>query len=92
MNKNQLIKMGQHIGENICSESLEECKNYNDLAQYAKDGGGLVYLDSVREFLADIYEETEEEAEKYSNDQVWNRYVHLWGIMANHKKYITAQA
>jgi len=92
MTKKQLTKMGQHIGENICSEDLESCKTYKDLEQYARDGGGLVYFDSVREFLADIYNETEEEAEKYTNEQVWTRYIHLWGIMASHKKYITAQA
>ena len=92
MTREQIIKMGQHIGESICREDLENCKTYGDMAQYARDGGGLVYFDSVRTFLADIYNETEEEADKYTDEQAWARYVHLWGLMARHKKYITAQA
>ena len=43
----------------------------------AQDGFFLVYYSDVREFLRELFNETKEQANKFSDKKVWDMYCHL---------------
>ena len=97
MKKVQMEKMGAHIRECIAAdtkEEREEIKKVFDDAKTSRDREDIynayqtTYFNEMRRVLQDIYDETDEEADRYSNQQVADRYKHLWMQMFNHKKYI----
>ena len=50
---------------------------YQTALDYAEGGGFLIYYGDVRDFLKLILEQTDEEAQRYSDDKVWRLYCHL---------------
>lgn len=64
-------------------EMLDEVKAAHscaDIDKFVQGGCFLVYYDSVRKFLQELYDETDEEAERYSDEQVWRQYKHVLTI------------
>lgn len=50
---------------------------YQTALDYVEGGSFLVYYGDAREFLKVILEETEEEAQRFTDDKVWRLYCHL---------------
>lgn len=98
MNKTQLKKMGAHVNDCISANTMEELEQIINDAKTRRDQEDtflayqVTFLDEMRSVLKDIYDETEEEADRYSNKQVAVTYKNLWLQMFNHKKYIFANA
>lgn len=96
MKKTQMIKMGAHISECIAADTQEELEQIINDAKTRRDQEDVfmayqvTYFNEMRSVLRDIYDETEEEADRYSSQQVADRYKSLWLQMFNHKKYIFA--
>jgi len=89
MTKQQMQKVAEHINSYYgAKEFLEGIHTYREACQSVDWGSFLIYYEDVRAFLKDLYNETEEQADKYSNGQVWNTYKNCIGLMASHKKYI----
>ena len=60
-------------------------------AKHFIEGGGLaIYYTDQRKELADIFGQTEEEADKFTDEQVWNRYIQVMSdaISRIHLTYI----
>lgn len=64
-------RMIEHI-----KDSYEDIEDLKHDAQFdlVQNGCMLCYYNDIREYLKETLEETEEEAKKYSNEQVWNTY------------------
>ena len=66
------------------------------MGQYMVDSGYfLCYYSSAREFLKEALQETDEEANKYSDEKVWQLYRHLIGrevgwLYDNRSKVVSA--
>lgn len=66
------------------------------MGQYMVDSGYfLCYYSSAREFLKETLQETDEEANKYSDEKVWQLYRHLIGrevgwLYDNRSKVVSA--
>lgn len=89
MTKQQMKKVAEHIDSYYgAKEFLEDIHTYQEACQNVDWGSFLVYYDDVRAFLKDVYDETDEQADKYTNEQVWNTYKNCIGQMTSHKKYI----
>ena len=46
----------------------------------AKDGCFLVYYGQAREFLQELFKQTKEQADKYTDEKVWNTYCNMCGM------------
>ena len=86
----QLQNVWRHIREHGALEEFNSYQSYQEAAQAVKDGSLECYYDGARKFLQDLYEETDEEAEKYTNEEVWSQYVHVVALASCHKKYAWA--
>lgn len=75
MKINELKKIWSEIVDHNMIEDLGS--RYHEIQDNVQNGCYLIYYDHVRSFLKDLYNETEEEAEKYTDQQVWDRYKHL---------------
>lgn len=87
MKKEQLIKAGEIIKEYAAAEEWTAI-TYQQALQNVKDGFLAIYYADARNELRKIYNETEEEAEKYSDKKVWDQYCHVMAMMAGKKKYL----
>ena len=83
----QMKKVGEHIKMHGMSEDIKAA-TYQEAKQMLQDGCFDIYYDDARKTLAEIYEETEEEAARFSDMEVWERYKHIIALMASHKKYL----
>ena len=83
-----MIKVAKHINE--CGESVSVimAPNRATVETDVQNGCYLIYYDQCREFLKDLYNETDEEADKYTNEEVWTRYKHVIGLMQGHKRIV----
>ena len=86
MTRTQYLKAWKHINEHGLTEKVKGAK-YNDVAQMVQDGCFDCYYDSARRTLQDIYNETDEQAAKYTDEQVWNQYKHIIALTSQHPKY-----
>lgn len=50
---------------------------YATAIDWVEGGSALIYFDEQREFLAELLEETKEEANRFSDNQVFKKYCHL---------------
>ena len=50
---------------------------YQTALDYVEGGSFIVYYGDCREFLKLILEQSDEEAQRYSDDKVWRQYCHL---------------
>lgn len=50
---------------------------YSTAIDYVEGGSMLVYYDDCRKYLAELLQETPEEAQRFTDDQVWRLYCHL---------------
>lgn len=50
---------------------------YQVALDYVEGGSYLCYYHDVRDFLRELLDETEEEADRYSDDKAWKLYCHL---------------
>lgn len=50
---------------------------YATCKRYFEGGSGLVYFDECRKYLQELLGETEEEANSFSDRQVWDKYLHI---------------
>lgn len=87
MTKRQMEKAGAIIKDYGMSEEWK-CMKYTEALNWIKGGILACYFDTARRELADIYEETEEEAEKYEDYEVWKQYCHVMAMMAGRVKYL----
>ena len=66
-----------------CLVSQIDYMRYNDRSIYqtaldwVEGGSALIYYGEQRDFLRDILEETEEEANRFTDNQVFKKYCHL---------------
>lgn len=67
----------QNLKDQIDHMRLPGQSIYQTGINYAEGGSLLVYYYDQRKFLAELLEETPEESEKYSDDQVFKLYCHL---------------
>ena len=88
MTKQQMTKAAKHIVDYYGEGFLEDAKTYGKAAELVQDGCFLIWYADARAFLKDLYEESEEQSEKYSNEKVWEQYKHCIALMASHPKYI----
>ena len=88
MTKQQYIRTWAHINEHGMTEELQGV-TYQQAAQRVQDGCLECYYDQARETLREIYQETEEQAAKYTNEQVWSQYKHVIALTSQHPKYMT---
>lgn len=66
-NLREQIDAMQHGGRSIYATALD----------YVEGGSFLVYYGDCREFLKMILEQTDTEAQQYSDEKVWRLYCHL---------------
>lgn len=50
---------------------------YRTALDWVEGGSALIYYDEQREYLKDLLQETDEEAGRFSDDQVFKKYCHL---------------
>lgn len=50
---------------------------YQTALDYVEGGSYLVYYGDCRQFLKELLQETDEEANRYDDDRVWRLYCHL---------------
>ena len=50
---------------------------YQTALDWVEGGSALIYYGEQRDFLRELLEETEEEAERFSDNQVFKKYCHL---------------
>lgn len=50
---------------------------YQTALDWVEGGSALVYYDEQRDFLKELLEETESEAQQFSDDKVFKKYCHL---------------
>jgi len=87
MTKRQMEKAGAIIKDYGMAEEFK-CMEYLKALEWIKGGVLACNFDKARRELADIYEETEEEAAKYENYKVWDQYCHVMAMMAGRVKYL----
>lgn len=54
-------------GRSVCQTALD----------WVEGGSALVYYDEQREYLKELLQESDEEAGRFSDDQVFRKYCHL---------------
>lgn len=90
MRKEQIKKCWKHIRENMgesCIDNLDGL-SYGQAEQLVQEGNFACYFYSARRFLMDLYNETEQEAEKYEDAEVWARYKHVLALaISKHFRY-----
>jgi hypothetical protein len=50
---------------------------YATALDYAEGGSMLIYYDEQRDYLKNLLEETTEDSQRFSDDQVFKKYCHL---------------
>lgn len=50
---------------------------YRTALDWVEGGSALIYYDEQRQYLKDLLQETDEEANRFSDDQVFRKYCHL---------------
>lgn len=50
---------------------------YQTALDWVEGSSALVYYDDCRKYLAELLQETPEEAARFSDDKVWRKYCHL---------------
>lgn len=66
-NLREQIDAMQHSGRSIYQTALD----------WVEGGSALIYYGDARDFLKLILEQTDEEAQRFSDDKVWHLYCHL---------------
>ena len=87
MTRKQMNKAAEIIKDHGMAEEWIGL-TYREAIEYVKGGSLACYYDSARHELAEIYDETEEEAAKYSDSKVWEQYCHVMAMMAGRVKYL----
>lgn len=68
---------------------------YSTCYRYFEGGSGLVYYNECREYLKELLGETDEEAQSFSDEQVWKKYLNLSAstmarLYTEHKAWVYA--
>lgn len=50
---------------------------YQTALDWVEGGSALIYYDEQREYLKNLLEESDEEAQRFSDEQVFKKYCHL---------------
>lgn len=66
-----------NLREQIDAMQYGDRSIYQTALDYAEGGSMLVYYDDCRDFLKMILEQTDTEAQRYSDEKVWRLYCHL---------------
>ena len=90
MKKEQIKKCWEHIREHIGDSCIDNLNGltYGEAEEVVQDGNFACYFWTARKFLMELYGETEEEAERYEDAEVWARYKHVIALaISKHFKY-----